>query len=182
MPEKSTVWGGNTGAYRLSGGMLRALDELMDAAGIGQLFKRGDQVGIKINIGQLGNIKYLRPVFIRAIVEKVFQLGGTPVVLDTVGMVGGAIKGPNDWFYTAKVNGFSGALMGRDIIPADGYTGEESELLPVEGDELGGIEVARGVVDTAAMIIVSHVTGHPHYGMNGALFNKGVGCSAQKGK
>jgi len=180
VPEmQSTVWGVDIGTYRISGGILRALDELMDASGLGELFKSGDHVGIKINIGQLGNIKYLRPVYIRAIVEKVVELGGTPVIFDTVGMVGNAIKGPNDWFHTASVNGF---LLGKDIIPADGYTGEEGELLPVEGDELGGIEVARGVVDTSAMIVVSHVTGHPHYGMNGALFNKGVGCSAQKGK
>ncbi|TLM99848.1 DUF362 domain-containing protein, partial [bacterium] len=169
MPEiKPTVFGVDAGAYRLSGGMLRALDELLDASGIGELFKPGEHVGIKINIGQLGNIKYLRPVFIRAIVEKVLELGGTPVIFDTVGMVGNTLKGPNDWFYTAAVNGFSGALLGKEIIPADGYTGEEGELLPVEGDELGGIEVARGVVDTSAMIMVSHVTGHPHYGMNGA--------------
>lgn len=183
MPEiKPTVFGADAGAYRLSGGTLRALDELLDASGIGDLFKPGEHVGIKINIGQLGNIKYLRPVFIRAIVEKVLELGGTPVIFDTVGMVGNTIKGPNDWFYTATVNGFPGALLGKAIIPADGYTGEEGELLPVEGDELGGIEVARGIVDTSAIIVVSHVTGHPHYGMNGALFNKGVGCAAQKGK
>lgn len=182
MPDKSTVWGVNAGGYRLNGGMLRALDELMDAAGIGQLFQRGDNVGIKINIGQSGNVKYLRPVFIRTIVEKVKQLGGKPVVLDTVGLVGGALKSPHDWYYTATVNGFSGSVIGKEIIPADGYTGDEGELLPLEGEELGGMEVARGVVDTAAMIVVSHVTGHPHYGINGALINKGVGCAAQKGK
>ena len=182
MPEKSTVWGVKTGACRVNGGMLRALDELMDAAGLGQLFQHGDSVGIKVSIGQKGNIKYLRPVFVRAIVEKVRQLGGKPVVLDTVGLVGGAIKGPNDWFNTATLNGFTKAVLGKDLIPADGYTGDEGELLPLEGDELGGVEVARGVTDTAAMIVISHVTGHPHYGINGALINKGVGCTNQKGK
>lgn len=178
------VFGVGTGIYSRSGGILRALDELMDAAGIGELFNPGDHVGIKIDIGQLGNTRYLRPVYIRAIVEKVQELGGTPVLLDTIGMVGSTFKGPSegDWFYTATINGFLGALMGREIIPADGYTGQESELLPLEGEELGGIEVARGIVETQAMIVVSHVTGHPHYGMNGALFHKGVGCSAQKGK
>ncbi len=184
MPENrcSTVWGIDSWTTGISGGMLRALDTLLDKSGLEDLFKPGEHVAIKISVGELGNIRYLRPVFIRAIVEKISELGGTPVIMDTVGMIGNTLRGPTDWFYTTSVNGYPGALLGKDVIPADGYTGEEGELLPIEGDELGGVEVARGIVEVAATVVVSHVTGHPFFGLNGALFNKGVGCSAQKGK
>ncbi|MHB9094023.1 MAG: DUF362 domain-containing protein [Eubacteriales bacterium] len=184
MPENnsSIVWGVDAAAYSTSGGMVRALDGLLDKSGLKDIFKPNDYVGIKINVGELGNVRYLRPVLVRSIVEKVTELGGIPVIMDTVGMVGNTLRGPNDWFYTTSVNGYPGALLGKDVIPADGYTGAEGELLPIDGDELGGVEVARGVVEVAAMVVVSHVTGHPFFGLNGALFNKGVGCSAQKGK
>lgn len=184
MPEHngSTVWGVDSGAYAASGGMLKALSDLLDNSNLKDLVKPMENIAIKIDVGELGNIRYLRPVLVRAIVEKVTELGGIPVIMDTVGMVGNTLKGPTDWFYTTAVNGYPGALLGKDVIPADGYTGEESELLPIDGDELGGVEVARGVVEANTLIVVSHVTGHPFFGMNGALFNKGVGCSAQKGK
>jgi len=180
--KSSKVWGVASWTNGRSGGMLRALDTLLDNSGLKDLFKPGEHIAVKINVGELGNIRYLRPVLIRAVVEKIAELGGTPVIMDTVAMLGNTLRGPTDWFYTTSVNGYPGALLGKDVIPADGYTGSEGELLPIDGDELGGVEVARGIVEAAATVVVSHVTGHPFFGLNGALFNKGVGCSAQKGK
>jgi uncharacterized Fe-S center protein len=47
---------------------------------------------------------------------------------------------------------------------------------------LGGVEVARSITEYNALIVISHVTGHPFAGLSGALVNLGVGCSAQRGK
>jgi uncharacterized Fe-S center protein len=54
--------------------------------------------------------------------------------------------------------------------------------LPIDGDELGGVEVARGITEYAALVVISHVTGHPFAGLSGALLNFGLGCSARRGK
>lgn len=158
------------------------LGHLLDEARLGDLFKRGDFVAVKIDAGELGCLSYLRPPLVRAVVEKLLELGADPVIMDTT-RLNSTLKGVGwSWLEATAVNGFAAAVLGREVILGDGYTGRESELLPIDGDELGGIEVARTIAECAALIVISHVTGHPFAGLSGALLNLGLGGSAQRGK
>ena len=159
------------------------MGRFLDEARLGDLIrKKGDLVGIKIDVGELGCLSALRPPVVRAVVEKVLELGGDPVPMDTNRLNSSPRSVGLGWMEAATVNGYTNATLGRAVILADGYTGEEGELLPIDGDELGGVEVARVVTEYASLIVVSHVTGHPLAGLSGALLNFGVGCSALRGK
>ena len=52
----------------------------------------------------------------------------------------------------------------------------------MEGEELGGIEVARVVVDGGGVVVMAHVSGHPLTGLSGALMALGEGCLGRTGK
>jgi len=80
------------------------------------------------------------------------------------------------------LHGFSVTSLGKSPMLADGYTGEEELLVPVEGGELGGVEVARAIAESHALVVVSHVAAHPFAGLSGALVSCGVGCVSLKGK
>jgi len=159
------------------------LGQFLDDACLDDLIhKPGDLVAIKIDVGELGSLGYLRPPVVRAVVEKVLELGGDPVIMDTTRLKDAPDSLGQDWMAAAAVNGYTTESLGRAIVLGDGYTGEEGELLPVDGDELGGVEIARGITEYAALVVISHVTGHPFAGLSGALLNSGMGCSAKRGK
>jgi uncharacterized protein len=56
---------------------------LFDAAGFGEMIQPGSVTAIKLHMGEFNNTAYLRPVYVRALVEKVKSLGGNPMVVDT---------------------------------------------------------------------------------------------------
>src|SRR5262249_57366890 len=51
---------------------------VFEAAGIDQLIKPGDLVAIKIHCGEWNNTAYLRPVYPRALGDRIKGLGGRP--------------------------------------------------------------------------------------------------------
>lgn len=168
--------------YTTDGLMVR-LGSFLDEARLDDLIeKKGDLIAIKMEVGELGGLSYLRPPLVRAVMEKVLELGGDPVLMDTTRLNNAARDLSWSWMEGATLNGFTNATLGRPLTIGDGYTGAEGELLPVDGDELGGVEVARAITEYAALIVISHVTGHPFAGLSGALVSLGLGGSAQKGK
>lgn len=152
---------------------------LLEIANLSMLFKAGDRIAIKIEIGEYGYINYLRPSFIYILVEHIRKLGGEPILFDTTHL--NYMFSLNMLEIVAR-HGFVASVIGKDVLLGDGYTGNEHELLPVDGEELGGIEIARLIAEANALIIVAHVTAHPFAGLSGALVNMGIGGSAQRGK
>ena len=164
-------------------GLMARLGPFLDEARLGDFIKKkGELVAIKIDVGELGCLSYLRPPLVRAVVEKVLELGADPLVMGTTRLNSTARSIGWGWMESATVNGYTNATLGRAVVLGDGYTGEEGELLPVDGDELGGVEVARSITEYSSLIVVSHVTGHPFAGLSGALLNFGLGGCAQRGK
>lgn len=162
--------------------LIARLQALLDEADLPALFQPGDWVAIKIDVGEHGYLDYLRPPLIRAIVEQVQRSGGDPILIDTTHLNVAASSVSWNLLETTTCHGFTASVLGKDVILADGYTGNEHELLPVDGEELGGVEVARSIAEARALIVVSHVTAHPFAGLSGALANLGIGGSARRGK
>jgi uncharacterized protein len=48
------------------------------AAGFEKIIKPGDVVAIKLHCGEWNNTAYLRPVYARALVDKIKSIGGPP--------------------------------------------------------------------------------------------------------
>jgi len=164
------------------GGFMARLGALLDAARLEELIEPGDWVVVKFEVGELGYLSYLRPPLLRAITDHIAAVGGEPLLVDTTRLNTVGTRPEWDWLSAAAANGFAVPVLHHEPMLADGYTGQEFELLPVDGEELGGLEVARSVVENKAVIVISHVTGHPFAGLSGALANAGLGCAARRGK
>jgi uncharacterized Fe-S center protein len=159
---------------------------LFDAAGFADLVKPGDVVAIKLHMGEYNNTAYLRPVYARALAEKVKSLSGDPMVVDTTTLpyfpfVGRATS--LDYLNTVARNGFTQASMGCPVVIADGYIGTDDMLIDLpEGFILKEQYIATGIALADVMIALSHFKGHPMGTYGGAIKNIGVGCASKRGK
>ncbi len=169
--------------YKDCGNVLRGLEKLFET--ISSVVSRGDEVAIKLHMGELGNITYIRPVFVRKVVELVKSLGGRPFVTDTTTIYPENRFTAEKYLETAAFNGFSESTLGAPIVIADGdgYDGVSVKLdKRVRGCEIDSIEVASKIFNADAMIVLSHVKGHKLTGFGGAIKNLGMGCVTKRAK
>ncbi|MBI1986781.1 MAG: DUF362 domain-containing protein [Nitrospinae bacterium] len=159
---------------------------LFEAAGFEEIIKPGDTVAIKVHMGEHNNTGYLRPVYVRALVEKVKSLGGEPVVMDTTTLTYlpfPARATALDHLKTVERNGFNSGTVGCPIIIADGYIGADDVRVDLpEGFVLKEQYVATGIALADAMIVLAHFKGHPLGTYGGSIKNMGVGCVSKRGK
>ncbi len=152
-----------------------SIERLMDEINI----EKGDFVAIKIHMGELGNIGYIRPIFVRKVVDFIKKKGGNPFITDTTTLYGGKRGNAIDYLYTASINGFSISSMNCPIIIADGLMGNDEEIVNIDGNE---IAAAKAIMEADYLITLSHFKGHGMAGFGGAIKNIGMGCCSKKGK
>ena len=58
--------------------LLSKLARLADTGGMGEILSPRSLVAIKLHFGEKGNTAFIRPVFIRRIVDRVRELGALP--------------------------------------------------------------------------------------------------------
>ena len=159
---------------------------LFDTAGFEELITPGDVVAIKIHSGEFNNTAYIRPVYVRALVDKVKSLGGDPMVVDTTTLPYSPYPSRAtalDHINSVARNGFTHAALGAPLVIADGFIGTDDVLIDLpEGYILKEQYVATGIALADVMIALTHFKGHPMGTFGGALKNVGVGCASKRGK
>ncbi len=161
-----------------NGDMLEKSKALYESAGTFDVVSPGDKVAIKLHAGELGNPNYVRPFFLKHIVDRVRSLGGKPFLTDTTTYYPLKRNNAVDHMETAVANGFGFA----PFIVADGLMSENGVPRPSPDPLLEDVEVAGAVDQADAMIVVSHLKGHPLTGFGGAIKNVGMGCVTKKTK
>ncbi len=159
---------------------------LFDKAGFGEIIRPKDVVAIKMHMGEWNNTAYLRPVYARALVDKIRGLGGVPFVTDTTTLPHGVWASrvtALDYLNTSERNGFNSGTLGCPVIIADGYLGTDDVRVDLpEGVVLKETYVATAIAAADAMIVLSHFKGHGLGVIGGAIKNIGVGCASKRGK
>ena len=158
------------------------IEDLLNRIKIGTKIKANDLVAIKLHFGEYGNAAYLRPVYLRIIVERVKKAGGKPFLTDTNTLYTGSRSDSVSHLSTAIANGFDYSCTGAPLVIADGLRGANGEKIPVPGEVLKEVSIAREILNADAMVVVTHVKGHDISGFGGALKNLGMGCSTREGK
>ena len=165
--------------------VLPGIEGLCRESGILKAISKGDSVAVKLHMGELGNITYLRPVFVRKVVDLVKRRGGRPFVTDTVSLYPGGRDTESKYLRTAAYNGFVKESVGAPIVIADG-DGKEGRAVAVEkaveGCDLREVEVAARIYEADFLLVLSHVKGHMITGFGGAVKNLGMGCVTKRSK
>ena len=180
MPSK--VFLGDARARKMEEGLVQKTASLFDEAGFSEIMDKGDLVAIKSHFGAFNNSRYLRPVYIRQIVDKVRKCEGNPIVVETTGH--GWWARSNSWRHleTAARHGFTPQTLNAPIVIMDGPLGMDYEEVEIKGNTLNKVLVARGLHTVDVLISASHFKGHDMSGFGGALKNIGIGCISKIGK
>ena len=159
---------------------------VFDAAELDKMIKPNDMVAIKIHCGEWNNTAYLRPVYARALADRVKELGGRPFVCDTTTSTyspWGSRSSELDILLTAERNGYTSATLGCPFICADGFIGTSDFRVDLpEGYLLKEAYVAQAIAAADVLIALTHFKGHAMGVIGGALKNLGIGAQSKRGK
>lgn len=158
------------------------LDQLLDKVELSQVVKERDLVAIKLHFGEKGNTSFIRPIFIRHIVDRVKRHGGKPFVTDTNTLYVGTRSDTVSHITTAIENGFAYSVIGAPIIIADGLRGASFIEVRVDKEIYDEVYIASEIVYADILISVAHLKAHELSGFGGTLKNLGMGCAARPGK
>jgi uncharacterized Fe-S center protein len=76
---------------------LIGLQRLITRSPLKDMIPEGESVAVKLHMGELGNIRYIRPSFVRTVVDIVKKQKGKPFLFDTVAAYPGERRrGPED--------------------------------------------------------------------------------------
>lgn len=159
------------------------LKKLCKKAGIGDIDFENQFVAIKMHFGEPGNISYIRPNYVKAVVDLVKELGGKPFLTDCNTLYVGRRKHALEHIDSAYENGFNPFTTGCHVIIADGLKGADEAYVPVKNGELvKEAKIGRAIMDADIFISLSHFKGHEMAGFGGALKNIGMGGGSRAGK
>ncbi len=130
-------------------------------------------VAVKLHSGEKGNQNYIRPEFVKAIVDKV---NGTVVECNT------AYEGERNVTEKHKKlmddHGWT-KYFNVDIMDAEG---PDLELDIPNGKTINKNYVGKNITNYDSMLVLSHFKGHPMGGYGGALKQLSIGCASAYGK
>lgn len=159
-----------------------AVDRLFDAAGLGSIIPKNEQVALKIHFGETGNTAYIKPERARPIAKKVKEFGGDPFWTDANTLYKGTRKDSPAHLQTAYDHGYTLERSGARVVIADGPEGNGYEKIAVNFKHQKELFLAPLVFDAVALIAVTHFKGHELTGFGGALKNVGMGLGSRAGK
>jgi uncharacterized Fe-S center protein len=130
------------------------------------------KVAVKLHSGEQGNQNYLRPEFVKPIIDRV---NGTVVECNTA--YGGARNTTEKHVELMKEHGWS-KYFNVDIMDAK----EDIEIDIPNGKVIQKNYLGKDIENYDSMLVLSHFKGHPMGGYGGALKQLSIGCASSAGK
>jgi uncharacterized Fe-S center protein len=158
------------------------LERLTDKAGLSSMIQPGSLVAIKMHFGEKGGHAYIRPTFVRRIVDQVKGLGGKPFLTDSSTLYPGERKEAVSSLTCAIENGFAYAVVNAPLIMSDGLRGHSAQRVAVPGEILSEVDIGLEIIEADALIVLSHFKCHELAGFGGAIKNLAMGCASREGK
>jgi len=162
--------------------LFKKLGKLLAAANLSEVVSKRDLVAVKLHFGEKGNTAFIRPIYIREIIQIIKELGGRPFVTDANTQYKGSRGDAVHHTITAIQNGFSYAVVDAPIIIADGLRGRSQTGVAINQKHVGTAYIGSEIVNADTLISVAHFKGHDLTGFGGALKNMGMGCASRAGK
>jgi uncharacterized Fe-S center protein len=158
------------------------IGKLMAAAGVASVIGERDLTAVKLHFGELGNAAFIRPVYIRKVVEEIKATGGVPFLTDANTLYAGTRSDSPHHLTTAVQNGFAYAVVDAPLIIADGLRGKSETTVPINQKRFESVYIGTDIVEADALVSVAHFKGHELSGFGGTIKNVGMGCASRKGK
>ena len=131
------------------------------------------KVAVKVHSGEEGNQNYLRPEFMKPMVEHV---NGTIVECNTA--YSGERNTTEKHLKTIERHGWN-SIFDVDLMDAEG---PDISIPVTNGYHLKEDFLGKNIKNYDSMLVISHFKGHPMGGYGGALKQLSIGCASSVGK
>ncbi len=159
------------------------LSRLVLKAGIEDILSENDLTAVKIHFGEQGNTSFIRPVYIRELIQTIRKTKAAPFLTDANTLYVGTRSDSVSHIKTAIENGFSYSSMdGAPIIIADGLFGKSETPVTLDLKNCSKAYIGAEIINANALVSVAHFKGHELSGFGGTLKNLGMGCASRRGK
>ncbi|MCK4836517.1 MAG: DUF362 domain-containing protein [Candidatus Aminicenantes bacterium] len=162
--------------------LCKKIERNINHKGLLSFIEPKDFVAIKTHFGEEGTRGYVRPVYFEMLGKCIKSQQAFPFLTETSTLYRGRRSNAFDHMQLAYDHGFGIEATGLPIIMADGLLGDEEIEIIIKGNILNTVRIAKLLVKSQAMVLVSHFTGHMLTGFGAALKNLGMGCASRKGK
>jgi uncharacterized Fe-S center protein len=162
--------------------MFAKIERLLFSCSIDQRISREDLVAIKVHFGERGNHSFIRPIFVRRVVDVIKKCGGRPFLTDSSTLYPGERKEAASALICAIENGFAYAVVGAPLIMSDGLRGHTAIEVDIDAEILRKVSIGAEIVEADALVVLSHFKCHELTGFGGTLKNMGMGCASRGGK
>lgn len=162
--------------------LLTKLEKLILRAGILDAVAPKDLVAIKMHFGERGNLAYVRPQYVRRVVDMVKKKEGRPFLTDANTLYVGSRSNAIDHLETAFENGFAYSVVGAPLVIADGLNGKDYVTVPVNLKHFQEVKIGSAAIHADAILAITHFKGHEATGFGGTLKNLGMGLGSRAGK
>jgi len=155
---------------------------LADRLGLQDIIPKRGLVAVKLHFGEKGNTAYIRPNFVRQVVERVKSLGAHPFLADSNTLYAGTRADSVSHLITAIENGFAYSVVNAPIIIADGLRGASYSSVRIDREIIKTAYIGTDIVEADGIISLAHFKGHELSGFGGTIKNLGMGCASRRGK
>lgn len=158
------------------------IKKLFKKAGFDKMFSKGMLVAVKLHFGERGNDTFIKPMFVRAVVDKLREAGACPFLTDSNTLYKGSRHDAVSHLETALEHGFGYATVNAPLIIADGLRGSSFSEVTINKKHFKKVKIASGIMEAGGMMVLSHFKGHEMAGFGGAIKNLAMGCAPSQGK
>ncbi len=130
-------------------------------------FQEKSRVAVKLHMGEATNKNYMSPEIAKTVVDVLKGLGLIPFLFDSTTLYHGKRYTVKDYLETAKENGFSKETIGCDVVISNEGVDAKTKNMTAK--------VCKELAHADALLVLSHVKGHPSAGFGGAIKNLGMG-------
>lgn len=162
--------------------LLQKLELLLKKVQLENIVKEGDFVAIKLHFGEYGNLAFVRPQYVRVIVDYIKRCGGKPFLTDANTLYVGHRSNAVDHIVNAILNGFTYEVVGAPVIVADGLKGTDEVEIEVNGNYVKKAKIGSAIAMADVVVAVTHFKGHEQTGFGGTIKNVGMGSASRRGK
>lgn len=161
---------------------LQKLRRLILKAGIEKIDFKNKFVAIKMHFGEMGNMAYLRPQYVKVLSKIIKENGGKPFLVDCNTLYVGMRSNAVDHLKCAMENGFNYNTTGCNVVIADGIKGLDETIVHIDCEYVKDAKIGAAIMEADIIISLTHFKGHESTGFGGAIKNLGMGCGSRAGK
>jgi hypothetical protein len=152
------------------------------AMGLNEKIAEGDFAALKIHFGERGNTGHIKPRWLEGLIWEVRQRTAHAFLTDSNTLYVGNRSNSIDHLRLAWSHGFTPEATGVPVIIADGLIGRDKREARSAQARTGSSKLASAILDSDALVCLTHVTGHVQTGLGAAIKNMGMGCASRAGK